>query len=71
MNLNQITLPVLDIPKAIVFYELLGLELIVPTHEAYARLELADADATLSLYVVKKLPERTKINVFLNVMTWI
>jgi catechol 2,3-dioxygenase-like lactoylglutathione lyase family enzyme len=64
MNLNQITLPVLDIPKAIVFYELLGLELIVPTHEAYARLELADADATLSLYVVKNCPNELKSTSF-------
>jgi catechol 2,3-dioxygenase-like lactoylglutathione lyase family enzyme len=64
MNLNQITLPVLDIPKAIVFYELLGLELIVNTHEAYARLELPDGDTTLSLSLVEELPKGTGIKVF-------
>ncbi|MEP0481508.1 MAG: VOC family protein, partial [Nonlabens sp.] len=33
MNLNQITIPVLDIPKSIAFYESLGLNLIVHTHD--------------------------------------
>ncbi|AUC80178.1 glyoxalase/bleomycin resistance/extradiol dioxygenase family protein [Nonlabens sp. MB-3u-79] len=57
-------LTVLDIPKAIVFYELLGLELIVHTHEAYARLELPDGDTTLSLSLVEELPKGTGIKVF-------
>jgi catechol 2,3-dioxygenase-like lactoylglutathione lyase family enzyme len=64
MNLNQITLPVLDIPRAIAFYELLRLELMVHMHEAYARLELQDGDATLSLSLVEKLPKGTGIKVF-------
>lgn len=64
MNLNQITLPALDIPKSIAFYEMLGLNLIVHTHDAYARFEFPHGDATLSIYVVDQLPQGSGIKVF-------
>ena len=64
MNLNQITIPVLDIPKSIAFYEFLGLNLIVHTHDSYARLELPHGDATLSLSKVNQLPQGDGIKIF-------
>lgn len=49
MNLNQISLPARDIKASIAFYQRLGLTLIVET-EIYARFELPDGDATMSLH---------------------
>jgi len=57
MNLNQITLPVLNVPRAISFYEKLGLILIVHTHDAYARFESPKGDATFSLHQVSEMPK--------------
>ncbi|MCB0640330.1 MAG: VOC family protein [Phaeodactylibacter sp.] len=37
MNLNQVTVPSLNVQRSIAFYQLLGLRLIVHTHERYAR----------------------------------
>lgn len=49
MNLNQISLPARDIKASIAFYQNLGLTLIVET-QIYARFELPDGDATMSLH---------------------
>lgn len=57
MNLNQVTIPSLDVAKSIAFYKLLGLKLIVHTHDAYARFECPDGDATFSIHQVETLPE--------------
>lgn len=51
MNLNQISLPARDLAASIAFYRTLGLTLIVET-EIYARFELPDGDATMSLHKV-------------------
>ena len=48
MNLNQISLPARDIKASIAFYRKLGLTLIVET-QIYARFELPDGEATMSL----------------------
>ena len=48
MNLNQVTVRVKDIEKSIIFYELLGLRLIVKSPH-YARFECPDGDATFSI----------------------
>lgn len=48
MNLNQVTLPVDDMPKAVAFYQQLGFLLIVDTPH-YARFECPEGDATFSL----------------------
>lgn len=48
MNLNQVTLPVNDMPKAVAFYLKLGLLQIVDTPH-YARFECSDGGATFSL----------------------
>lgn len=56
MNLNQITVPVLDVEKSIVFYEKLGLKLIVCSLPHYARFVCEDGKATFSLHQVDQLP---------------
>ncbi len=48
MNLNQITLPVKNIKKAVSFYKKLGLELIVNSAH-YARFYCQEGDSTFSL----------------------
>lgn len=50
MNLNQVTIPSKDVKKAIEFYEKLGLELIVHTHDHYARFLCPKGDATFSIH---------------------
>jgi len=55
MNLNQVTIPITEISKSIKFYEDLGLELIVHTHDKYARFVCPDGQSSLSLHVVDSL----------------
>lgn len=57
MNLNQVTIPSKDVVRAISFYENLGLRLIVHTHDAYARFEAPEGEATFSIHLVDRLPE--------------
>jgi catechol 2,3-dioxygenase-like lactoylglutathione lyase family enzyme len=57
MNLNQITLPAVDLTPCIAFYKTLGLRLIVHSHARYARFECPVGDATFSLHQVEKMPE--------------
>ena len=56
MNLNQITIPVLNVERSIVFYETLGLLLIVRSLPHYARFQCPNGGATFSLHQVEKLP---------------
>lgn len=56
MNLNQVTVPSLDIAAAIRFYQLLGLELIVEALPHYARFVCPQGGATFSLHQVEELP---------------
>ena len=55
MNLNQITVPVLNIETSIEFYKLLGLKLIVNSTTRYARFECPQGDSTFSLHKVDQL----------------
>lgn len=57
MNLNQVTLPSIDVEKAVEFYQTLGLELIVYSAPRYARLICPDEGTSLSVHHVDKLPE--------------
>jgi catechol 2,3-dioxygenase-like lactoylglutathione lyase family enzyme len=56
MNLNQITVPTINIEKAIQFYEMLGLKLIVKSIPKYARFECPDGSSTFSIHQVNELP---------------
>lgn len=57
MNLNQVTIPVIDVPRSIDFYKALGLNLIVHTHDRYARFECTPGGSTLSLHKVDSIAE--------------
>ena len=57
MNLNQITVPSLDLSKSIPFYENLGLKLIVKSLPNYARFECPEGNSTFSIHKTEKLPE--------------
>ena len=49
MNLNQVTVPCLDLEKSVDFYRRLGLRLIVLDPPKYARFECPSGDSTFSL----------------------
>ncbi len=67
MNLNQITIPVIDVEKAISFYEKLGLNLIVKSLPHYARFECATGNSTFSLHQVNTLPVGEGIWIYFEV----
>jgi catechol 2,3-dioxygenase-like lactoylglutathione lyase family enzyme len=50
MNMNQVTLPALDVAESTAFYRTLGLKQIVDS-EHYARFECPDGDATFSIHL--------------------
>lgn len=64
MNLNQVTVPSLDLTKSIPFYEKLGLKLIVKALPHYARFECPDGNSTFSLHQTDKLPTGDGIHVY-------
>jgi len=64
MNLNQITVPSLDLTKSIPFYEKLGLKLIVKSLPHYARFECPNGNATFSIHQTEKLPQGEGIYVY-------
>jgi catechol 2,3-dioxygenase-like lactoylglutathione lyase family enzyme len=49
MNLNQVTLPAVDVAAAAAFYQRLGFRLIVDALPRYVRFECPDGESTLSL----------------------
>ena len=64
MRLNQITVPSLDVLESIAFYKKLGLELVVHTHDQYARFLCTDGEATFSIHEVEQLPTGNGIVVY-------
>ena len=56
MDLNQITIPSLDLEKAIPFYETLGLQLIVKALPHYARFQCPNGNSTFSIHRTEALP---------------
>ena len=56
MNLNQVTIPSLDLSKSVPFYQKLGLRLIVDSLPNYARFECPDGNSTFSIHQIEKLP---------------
>lgn len=56
MDLNQVTLPALDVDASTRFYQRLGLMLIVDSRPRYVRLECPDGGATLSIHRVDTPP---------------
>lgn len=64
MNLNQITIPSLDVEKATAFYKILGLKLIVDALPRYVRFKCPDGNATFSIHKVDELPKGTGISIY-------
>ena len=64
MNLNQITIPSLNIAKATTFYKILGLHLIVDGTPRYVRFECPDGDSTFSIHSVTELPKGKGITLY-------
>lgn len=64
MNLNQVTIPSLDVSTSISFYKKLGLRLIVESIPQYARFECVEGDATFSIHLVDVLPENGSVHVY-------
>jgi catechol 2,3-dioxygenase-like lactoylglutathione lyase family enzyme len=54
MNLNQVTIPVSDITRSIMFYQTLGLKLIVSSAH-YARFECPSGESTFSIHLTDSL----------------
>jgi catechol 2,3-dioxygenase-like lactoylglutathione lyase family enzyme len=64
MNLNQVTIPSLDLKKSVVFYNKLGLHLIVDALPRYARFECPDGKSTFSIHKVEELPKGNGISIY-------
>ncbi len=56
MRLNQVTVPSLNLEKSILFYQKLGLIIIVKALPNYARFLCPDGNATFSIHLQNKLP---------------
>lgn len=64
MDLNQITVPSLDVEKAVGFYKTLGLKLIVEALPYYARFECSDGNSTFSIHQVEELTRGQGITIY-------
>ena len=67
MNLNQVTIPSLDVEKSTAFYKTLGLSLIVDALPRYVRFECPDGDSTFSIHKVDTLPKSDGIVLYFEV----
>lgn len=64
MDLNQVTVPSMDLSVSIPFYEKLGLKLIVSTSDHYARFECPNGDSTFSIHKTDKRPTGQSVVVY-------
>ena len=64
MNLNQITVPSLNVDEAIPFYLALGLQLIVKSTSRYARFICPDGNNTFSISEVNELPTGNGVTIY-------
>ena len=64
MNLNQVTIPTIDLEKSIAFYSKLGLELIVHSTNNYARFQCPTGSSTFSIQLVDELTENNLTKVY-------
>lgn len=64
MNLNQVTIPSLNIEDSITFYSTLGLQLIVKALPHYARFACPEGNSTFSIHLVEELPQGDGIHLY-------
>lgn len=67
MNLNQITIPSLDLGISVPFYQKLGLNLIVEALPHYARFACPGGEASFSIHKVSQLPVGNGIRVYFEI----
>jgi predicted enzyme related to lactoylglutathione lyase len=67
MNLNQVTIPSLNVAKAVKFYKFLGLNLIVDALPRYVRFECPDGESTFSIHQVEAIPKGNGISIYFEV----
>lgn len=68
MDLNQVTLPALDIAASVAFYKNMGfVQIVEATH--YARFESQTGNATFSLHKVDTVPKETGVVVYFETET--
>jgi catechol 2,3-dioxygenase-like lactoylglutathione lyase family enzyme len=67
VNLNQVTVPCLDLEESVEFYRRLGLELIVYDAPKYARFECPDGHATFSVHLAGHAETRSAPVVYFEV----
>jgi len=64
MDLNQVTVPVTDLDRAVAFYEILGLKpIVLGTNDRYARFE-CPGGSTFSLHVVEDIGESRDLVIY-------
>lgn len=64
MNLNQVTVPAVDVAASVEFYKRLGLRLIVDSVPRYARFECPDGESTFSIHRVEDAPNTRGLTVY-------
>jgi catechol 2,3-dioxygenase-like lactoylglutathione lyase family enzyme len=64
LNLNQVTVPAVDVAASVAFYKRLGLRLIVDSVPRYARFECPDGEATFSIHRVGEQPDTSGLTVY-------
>ena len=64
MNLNQITIPSIDLSISVSFYQKLGLKLIVDALPRYARFECPDGESTFSIHKTDELPKGSGVVIY-------
>lgn len=67
MNLNQVTVPSLDVEKSVGFYEQLGLVAIVKALPRYARFLCPTGDATFSVHLVEKVTFGEGVSIYFEI----
>lgn len=67
MNLNQITIPSLDVETATEFYKKLGLQLIVEAMPSYVRFLCPEGDTTFSIHKVESLSKNHQTIIYFEV----
>ncbi|GAA4269869.1 VOC family protein [Hyunsoonleella aestuarii] len=64
MDLNQITIPSLDVAKATEFYKTMGLHLIVDAIPNYVRFQCPSGNSTFSIHHVDAILENSGISIY-------
>jgi len=67
MNLNQVTIPSVDLQISVSFYQTLGLKLIVDALPHYARFACPNGDATFSVHQVASTTSGEGIYVYFEI----